>query len=301
MQPWVDAWESALYGPAGFFVRERPLDHFRTSVAVPLFATAVRRLAGLVDAALDFPDPFDIVDLGAGRGELLAALPDVPTRWRLISVDLAPGLPSQVPAVHGLLLANEWLDNVPCEVLFDDRVVLVDATGRETLGDQASAQALAWRDRWWPQGRRVEVGVARDVAWAAAVAQVSRGLAVAVDYAHDVDHRRPTLTGYVSGRQVAPVPDGSVDLTAHVAMDSCAAATGGRVVTQRDALALLGLCPVPPDRSQANADPRGYLALLQRSGQAAELMAPRGLGSFGWLAVPVGIDDPLATCPAWSA
>jgi SAM-dependent MidA family methyltransferase len=300
VQPWVDAWESGLYGPDGFFVRERPLDHFRTSVAVPLFAEAVRRLAGLVDEALGHPDPFDVVDLGAGRGELLAALPDVPSRWRLTSVDLAPGLPSEVPEVHGLLLANEWLDDVPCDVLFDDRVVEVDEAGLESLGATAGPELLAWRERWWPAGRRVEVGLARDRAWAAAVARVSRGLAVAVDYGHDVGHRRPTLTGYRQGTQVPPVPDGDCDLTAHVALDSCAAATGGRVLTQRDALAFLGLSPEPPDRSLATTDPRGYLALLQRSTQAAELMAPRGLGSFGWLCVAVGCDDPLAAVASWS-
>lgn len=300
MQPWVDAWDAALYGAGGFFVVERPLDHFRTSVAVPLFAAAVRRLAGDVDDSLGRPDPFDLVDLGAGRGELLASLPDVPDRWRLSSVDLAPGLPARLPdRIEGLLLANEWLDDVPCEVLFDDAVVLVDAAGLEALGGRAAPESLAWRDRWWPEGRRVEVGLTRDRAWSAAVARVERGVAVAVDYAHDVGHRRPTLTGYRRGTQVPPVPDGSCDLTAHVAMDAVAAATGGRVVTQRDALAHLGLDPVPPDRAMATDDPRGYLALLQRATQAAELMAPRGLGSFGWLTVAVDCDDPLARVPAW--
>ena len=40
------AWDAALYGPSGFYRRERPAAHFRTSVhASPLFATAVARLA----------------------------------------------------------------------------------------------------------------------------------------------------------------------------------------------------------------------------------------------------------------
>jgi hypothetical protein len=43
----------------------------------------------------------------------------------------------------------------------------------------------------------------------------------------------------------------------------------------------------------ADADPRGYLALLQQAGEAAELLDPRGLGAFGWLVQSVGIDDPL--------
>ena len=42
---WSEAWSDALYGSDGFFLREDPLAHFRTNVAVPLFATAVRRLA----------------------------------------------------------------------------------------------------------------------------------------------------------------------------------------------------------------------------------------------------------------
>src|SRR5688500_11292807 len=82
-RPWSEAMQDALYGADGFFLRNAPAGHFRTSVtASPVFATAVRRLAGQVDDALGRPDPFDVVDVGAGRGELLSALPDVPPRWR---------------------------------------------------------------------------------------------------------------------------------------------------------------------------------------------------------------------------
>ena len=304
-RPWSAAAQDALYGPEGFFLQHSPADHFRTSVtASPVFAEAVRRLAGLVDDALGRPDPFDLVDVGAGRGELLAALPDVPARWRLTGVDLAPGpggvrWDAAVPPLEGLLLANEWLDDVPVEVLFDGRVVLVDRDGTESLGEPASADDLAWAARWWPQGRRVEVGRSREQAWAGAVAQVRRGLAVAVDYGHVLGDRgvffdrRPTLTGYRDGRQVPPLPDGSCDLTAHVALDALAAGSGGRVLSQREALLLLGVDATPPPRSLSTTDPRGYLALLQRASQAAELLDRRSLGSFGWVVCPVGIEDPL--------
>ncbi len=120
--------------------------------------------------------------------------------------------------------------------------------------------------------------------------RVDRGLAVAVDYGHVQADRRTTLTGYRNGQQVPPVPDGSCDLTAHVAVDACAAATGARLTTQRDALSALGLTAERPDRELATAD---YLAGLQRAGQAAELLDPRGLGGFSWLVQPVGIGDPL--------
>jgi SAM-dependent MidA family methyltransferase len=291
-RPWSEAMEEALYGDSGFYRHARPADHFRTSVtAGPLFALAVRRLAGLVDEALGRPDPFDVVDLGAGGGELLAALPDVPTRWRLAGVDRHDPWPRDV---QGLVLANELLDNVPLEVTFDGLLVEVSADGTERLGAAASDAARSWAARWWPDRRRVEVGLARDEAWAAAVSCVARGLAVAVDYGHTTADRRTTLTGYRDGRQTAPVPDSSCDLTAHVALDSCAAATGAELWTQREALSLLGISAARPPRALAETDPRGYLALLADAGAAAELLDPRGLGAFGWLVQPVGIADPLA-------
>lgn len=299
-RPWREAWELALYGPDGFFLREVPGRHFRTSVALPPYAVAVRRLAGLVDEALGRPDPFDVVDVGAGRGELLSALADVPARWRLTAVERAPdpGGPlrweREVPSLEGLLLANEWLDDVPAQVLFDGRVVLVDRDGREQLGPPAAPEDLAWAARWWPAGRRVEVGLPRDQAWADAVARLRRGVAVAVDYGHVLGDaatwgdRRPTLTGYRDGRQVPPVPDGSCDVTAHVALDAVAAAAGGRVLRQGDALRALGVDATPPPRALSRTDPRGYLSRLATAQQSATLLDPRGLGSFGWVVTEVG-------------
>ena len=310
--PWSVAWDGALYGPAGFFQRSRPLDHFRTSTANPLYAEAVLTLAERVDVALGRPDPFDVVDVGAGGGELLAALSvHVPSRWRLTGVDLRPrpatwprhvtqaagraGAPNagqaagpawsrDVPPLTGVLLANEWLDSIPLDVLLAGRLLLVGADGQELPGAVADPEQQAWADRWWPAAGRVEVGLSRDHAWAAAVGQVGRGLAVAADYGHLVADRRPTLTGYRDGRQVRPVPDGSCDLTAHVALDSCAAATGGRLLRQAEALAGLGISPRLPEP----VDP-SYAFGLQRASQARELLDVEGLGGFGWLLQEVGL------------
>jgi SAM-dependent MidA family methyltransferase len=296
-RPWREAMQLALYGPDGFYRREAPAEHFRTSVtAGPMFARAVRRLAELVDEALGWPDPFDLVDVGTGRGELLEAmeaLPDVPPRWRLLGVDLGAGWPSEIPLLTGLMFANEWLDNVPLDVTFDGRSVETALDGTERLGPPATEEMIAWAKRWWPDRRRIEIGLTRDTAWVHAVSRVQRGLAVAVDYGHTTADRRTSLTGYRNGHDVAPVPDGSCDLTAHVALDSCSAATGARVVRQREALSLLGISAARPDRSIADTDPYGYLTLLQEAGAAAELLDPRGLGAFGWLVQPVGIEDPL--------
>ncbi|MGW7824242.1 SAM-dependent methyltransferase [Streptomyces puniciscabiei] len=249
---WRAATEAALYGPGGFYRRpEGPAGHFRTSVhASPLFAQAVARLLCRVDEALGRPPALDFVDMGAGRGELvtgvLAALPaDVAARARGYAVELADrpaGLDARITwldtppaAVTGLLFANEWLDNVPVDVAEVDpegvpRLVLVADDGTERLGEPVTGAEADWLARWWPlpgeEGLRAEIGLPRDLAWARAVERVVSGLAVAVDYAHTVGTRPAfgTLTGFREGRETAPVPDGSCDITAHVALDACAAA-----------------------------------------------------------------------------
>ena len=315
---WRAATGTALYSPGGFFVRDDdgPAGHFRTSVhASPLFAGAVARLVDRVDAALGRPTRLDVVDVGAGRGELLTALRGlVPPRARLTGVELRPrpaaldpaiGWRPDVPAdVVGLLIATEWLDNVPVDVAETDaggspRRVLVDpATGTETLGGPIDAADRMWLARWWPPasaGSRAEVGWPRDAAWADAVAAVRRGCALAVDYGHLRDHRPPhgTLTGYRAGRQVPPVPDGSCDVTAHVAMDSAAAAAGTPyvLVTQREALRALGVRGGRPSLDLARSDPAGYLRALSAAGAGAELTEPAGLGGHWWLLHTIGLGE----------
>jgi hypothetical protein len=96
---------------------------------------------------------------------------------------------------------------------------------------------------------------------------------------------------------VHPIPDGTADITAHVALDSLAAASGGRLLSQWEALSLLGIRAEPPSRELATADPRGYLAQLAQASSAAELVDRRGLGAYGWVVVPVGVDDPLVGSP----
>ncbi|MFF8942641.1 SAM-dependent methyltransferase [Streptomyces sp. NPDC014864] len=320
---WRAAAEAALYGPGGFYRRpEGPAGHFRTSVhASPLFARAVARLLCRVDEALGRPATLDFVDMAAGRGELtravLAALPaDVAARTRPCAVEIAArpaGLDPRVAwrteiprRITGLLFANEWLDNVPVEVAEVDsagvpRRVLVRRDGGERLGGPLPEAEAEWLARWWPlpaeQGLRAEIGLPRDEAWAAAASRVERGLAVTVDYAHTAGARPPfgTLTGFREGRETAPVPDGSCDLTAHVALDACAAAgpPGARLLTQRDALHALGITGARPSLALAATDPAEYVRALAQAGEAAELTAADGLGGFGWLCRAVGIADPL--------
>ncbi|MFJ9040882.1 SAM-dependent methyltransferase [Streptomyces sp. NPDC102406] len=315
---WREATEAALYGPHGFYRRpEGPAAHFRTSVhASPLFAGAVARLLCQVDAVLGEPAELVFVDLGAGHGELVSGvlreLPEeVAARVRAVAVEKADrpsGLDhriewrSEAPAgVQGLLFANEWLDNVPLDVVETDadgtpRLVLVREDGTESLDTAPlDAQRRRWLDLWWPlpaePGLRAEVGRPRDEAWSAAVGTLERGLAVAVDYAHARGTRPPfgTLTGFRDGRETTPVPDGSCDITAHVALDACATTPQARVVAQRAALRALGVASGRPPLTLASQDPAAYVRALTRAGEAAELTARGGLGDFGWLVEPVAV------------
>ncbi|HEV2639796.1 MAG TPA: SAM-dependent methyltransferase [Actinocrinis sp.] len=322
--PWSEAMDRALYGPGGFYLGPGgPAAHFRTSVhASDLFATAVVRLLREVDEALGAPADLAFVDLAAGRGELVSAVvaqldgDPLGRRLRPVAVDLA-ARPAELPApvgwlgeapggVTGLLLANEFLDNVPCDLveLTEDgpRQVFVGPDGTERLGPAPESDQQAWLDAWWPLaevGERAEVGLRRDAAWRAAVGSVTRGVAVAIDYSHTRAARPPygTLTGYAHGRQVQPVPDGTCDITAHVALDSCAQAartaqppaSWTMLLTQRQALRRLGVAAERPEHAMASRDPRGYLRALARVGQAAELTAAEGLGGFGWLVQGAGV------------
>ncbi|WP_369149380.1 SAM-dependent methyltransferase [Streptomyces sp. R44] len=311
-QGWREATERALYGPGGFYLRpEGPAGHFRTSVhASPLFAAAVARLLGEVAEELGTAE-VDLVDVGAGRGELLTAVlaavgSSLSVRAYAVERAARPdGLDPRVEwtdrvprGVRGLLFANEWLDNVPADVAEADeagtvRYVEVAPDGTERLGAPVTGPDADWLARWWPlsePGTRAEIGRPRDEAWAAAVASLAAGRAVAVDYAHVRASRPPfgSLTGFRAGREVPPVPDGGCDVTSHVALDACGAAPGGglpvaELVTQREALGRLGVSGERPPLALASTDPAGYVRALASAGEAAELTARGGLGDFLWL------------------
>jgi SAM-dependent MidA family methyltransferase len=302
MVPWQRAWQHALYGPTGFYYRpEGPVGHFRTAAhaAARELVPALHRLAAEHNCTA-------IVDVGAGRGELLAALaahPGPRGTLGLWGVDIVPRPPRLTPAVGwsaglaalpdrvlagALVIAWELLDVIPCPILELDgdgllREVLVEpATGREALGEPASQTDLDWCARWWPtgstyhpddddqeNGERVEVGEPRDRFWAGLVSRSASAGAramLAVDYAHRKSNRPAlgSLTGYRSGRALPPRPDGSMDLTAHVAIDAVAAAglaagaTSSDLTTQHHALLRLGV-------------------------RNNELLDSGGLGGFSWL------------------
>lgn len=271
--PWAQAWRDAS---RAFWATSLPSEHFRTS-AGPGVAPRVAEIIRATDARLRHPADLTIVDIGCGDGALLSLVreqcPDLEGRARWIGIDLRPFArpdvesltamcPTQIPGAPfvGVVMAHEWLDELPCDVVERDadgvdRVLLVDREGCEVLGPALSdgdgcarlgvdaVVAREWLDRWWPlrdPGDRAEVGWRRDRAWAWMGSLLERGTALVTDYGHDRDSRgeadrRGTLVAYRGGRVVTPVPDGTCGVTAHVAVDACAHALPGTVLsTQRD-------------------------------------------------------------------
>jgi SAM-dependent MidA family methyltransferase len=316
---WRAAMARALYGDQGFFTHGGA-HHFRTSAnSSAAFAAAILRVVVAADEALGRPPRLDVVDVGAGTGHLLRQLDSLAPaqlrgRLRLTAVELA-ARPADLPAsiawtdrlaapasVEGLLVATEWLDNVPLDIAAGTplRYMQVEPrTGDESAGPILGATDAAWARTWWPEGR-VELGRTRDEAWAGAVATLARGLALAVDYGHSIVDRprHGTLTGFRGGREVDPVPDGTCDITAHVAVDSARAAgeavagTAAVLTTQARALRALGISGLRPPLDLATADPATYVRELAGASHAAELTDPGGLGAHWWIVQPVGIAEP---------
>jgi len=335
--PWIQAWRLAMptfyqrEQPADHFRTGAHRDGL-----VPLaLAEVVRRTAEALDAEPAGPRMIDVVDVGGGDGSLLEAVmstltrldPQLAMRCRPMVVELRPRppelsavigwivgpAPDSVPrGLTGVLIAHELLDDVPLEVLqIDDagrpREVLVDpTTGHEECGDVASDDAIEWCRAWWPSqspGERLEVGLARDDVWTALTSRLERGLALAIDYAHAREERAVgqyplgTLAGYRDGRAIPPIANGTMNVTAHVALDSCAEAAASRAraagrecvtrfMTQREALTSL----LPEESAIASdASARERLEAIGLRSHRAEAIDPAGLGGFTWLIQQFGV------------
>jgi SAM-dependent MidA family methyltransferase len=302
---WADAWSQAN---RTFYAGHQAEDHFVTSIHVD--EQVANALAKLIDQCHQHHRDRDflVIDVGSGSGRLLEQLrtrvdSDVqllgvdirkrPTdlshdiQWRQVQIgDSVHDVTGTSYASAGVVIAHEFLDDVPCEVFELDenaspRLVLVDpATGAEELGphlnDSATATLLgsirpddvrAWLQAWWPAtrpGARREVGITRQRVWSGLTRSVQDGCAVAIDYAHVRTERIAgtwdggTMKGFRAGRPQRAVPDGSVNITAHVALD-------------------------------ALASPHARLATQDKIvGKPTLTSWPGGLGSYTWLIEPIG-------------
>lgn len=232
---WKQAWDTALYGTSGF-LRTHPMECSTSAASVLAVVSSVGPARG------------DVALLGCA-GTLATQLSDT---GRTVRFDVPEGY-------DGLVVALDWLAHVPTHVVEmgadgHPHVVHVSPlTGRESLGsrlnDTSVPQSIGlWLEEWWPlvdfgTGARAEVGTSRDAAWLGVVTRLGPGgRAIAIDRGHVRDDR--PLRGSLASPSGRSIPDGSRDLTAAVALDAVAAATGSRVVHGADLSHLEFTAPV---------------------------------------------------------
>lgn len=286
---WLDRWNNS-----SFWLDAQPSVHFRTPAT-----TCPSVLGAWVDALLDTHHLDHLVEVGAGDAPATA-------RVRRHAIDLRPvpgvatirarwreGWDCDVAALWDdgkpvLLLAVEWLDDLPCPVVVREGHgwVHLGPWGRtRQVADPADA---AWLQSWWPAGGSADVGRPRDEAWAWFARRLPPGSVLAcVDYGHAAADRpaSSTLAAHRHGRAVPPgTPD--ANLTAHVAVDSLAAAVEDAGAVRLGAGTLADLDIDLPVRE-------GLPGLALRS-ELAAWRAPHHFGGFRWLTHRVGHNGPHA-------
>ncbi|MPY93784.1 MAG: hypothetical protein GEV08_12200 [Acidimicrobiia bacterium] len=296
--------ERALYAPEdGFYASGRGRagrrGDFLTSPEVgPLFGAVLARALEAWWRELGRPDPFTVVEAGAGVGTLarsvLAASPGVPLRY--VAVERAAPLREQHPEgvksledlpegpVLGVVVANELLDNLPFRLLDPEGEVHVDEQGGEVL--LASELAL-------PRHGRVPAQEEAGRWLRRALGCLERGRVLLFDYGSttaELEHRDwrswvRTYQGHQRGGHPFAEP-GSQDVTCEVAWDQLSAvATPARRRTQRaflEAWGIDGLVAEGRRDWQARAHLGDLAALRARSRvrEAEALLDPTGLGAF---------------------
>ncbi|CAB4891145.1 MAG: hypothetical protein F2923_00925 [Actinobacteria bacterium] len=268
-KPWKEAWEEAAFGSSGFYLQQHPYEHFATSVSQDGLASS---LLPYLLRALDQLERVTVVDVGAGDGDLGVQLHNLlgismRSRVHFLALDVRPrpsNLPECIEWVQGdaratiasvepgnmLLIAHEFLDDLPCDVVEVDQACLAhlgvmdEETRHLNFGPvlcfPAHERQIQWLEKWWPAKRplmRAEIGSSRDEFWNLATSRITAGFAIAIDYGHVSQDRQRglwdggTLAGYRHAMTVTPVADNSVNLTAHVAMDAIAESSFGNPQT----------------------------------------------------------------------
>ena len=294
MTGFAEFMERALYHPEhGFYERGgagRRGGHFITSPETgPLFGAVVGRMLDRRWEELGRPDPFTVVDAGAGPGTLARtvakAQPGCTPALRWINVErsaagrAAHTVGESTPAmpegpITGVIIANELLDNLPLR-LFDGR------------GDEVGDHRPSAETRLTPRQDRA-------CAWLAQALDIlSQGTVVVIDYMSTTGQMaaRPwpewlrTYRGHQRGDDPWAAP-GTQDITCEVALDQLSAlCQPTRVTSQAAWLKAHGIGELVAEGQaawQAGAA-RGDLAALAGRSRALEseaLLDPAGLGGF---------------------
>ena len=218
---------AALYWPRGGYYASRLAfgprgDFFTAPLTHPVFGALVARQLAQMWRALGSPDPFWVLEPGAGTGTLgrdaaRSAASDDPgfaAALRYVGVDLrAPGdapVSSVRPAarvrsngmpfrgVRGVVVANELLDAMPvhrvtvAEGALRELYVGLDADGgfEERTGEPSTpalAQRLGALGLTLSEGCRAEINLGLDAWWTEVAGALDVGYVLIIDYGHEAD------------------------------------------------------------------------------------------------------------------
>lgn len=317
--PFAVFMELALYGPSGFYSgpiggRAGRRGDFLTSPEVgPLFGAVLARFLDIEWDRLDRPDPYTVVDAGAGPGTLaravLAAGPACRDALRYIAVEVSadqremhpvgvesrPDLPAG--GIDGVVLANELLDNVPFGLAVYDggwRQSFVIDAGDGTFAEVLAAP-LGSRPGQLPEraahGARAPLQHAAAGWLEEARAIVRRGRVVVVDYARPSTAELAALPwrswlrtyrGHDRGEHYLAAP-GDQDITCDVALDQLPEPDVVR--SQSQFLQRFGIDELVAEGQRAWAAAThppdlATMAMRSRMREAEALLDPAGLGAF---------------------
>jgi SAM-dependent MidA family methyltransferase len=339
--PFDEFMRIALYEPREGYFASGPLrsarsGDFLTSPEVsPLFGATLGRFAA-GEAERISVEPLDVVEVGAGTGSLLRPLLDhleassLPTRAAAVEVSPAARtiLADRVPeaeivgdvaeigtGLHGVVVANELLDNLPAAVAvrrgvgWSERLVETDEDGFRFCEAPARASVAEWAERHSgevAEGGLVEVQIEAAAWLRAAIERLTAGSVVVIDYgdtAEGLASRRAegTVRTY-RAHHLGPDPltePGRTDITMDVdfgALAATAVEAGASVTVSRQAefLAEWGLGErllELREREYALArsgDPIERLRVRDLRTGGETLLHPRGLGDFRVLVARVG-------------
>ena len=294
MTEFAEFMERALYDPEHGFYESggagRRGGHFITSPEVgPLFGAAVGRMLDRRWDELGQPDPFTVVDAGAGPGTLARTVAKAEPRCtpalRWINVERsAAGQAAHTVGmsaatmpdgpITGVIVANELLDNLPLRLFDPDgHEVGENPPNPETRLTLRQDQACAWQ--------------------AQALSILDRGTVVVIDYMSTTEDMaaRPwpewlrTYRGHERGDDPWTAP-GTQDITCEVALDQLAAVCPPtRVTDQAEWLRGHGIDELVTEGIAAwrAGAARGDLVALagrSRAIEAEALLDPAGLGGF---------------------
>lgn len=305
----------ALYGPNGFYTRGggqagRRGDFITSPEVGPLFGAVIARALDTWWVELGRPDPYVVVDAGAGPGTLarsvLAAKPLCLAALRYVAVEISAAQRAMHPAgvssvavmptepFTGVVIANELLDNLPFRLFVHDggwREAFVTSEGERFVERLVTVSAPpTCLPTSAAHGARVAVQEAARTFVEDALAVIQTGRLIVIDYCTTTESMagrpwRQWLRAYAGhdrgSHYLSSV--GEQDVTVEVALDQLPQPTS--VSTQVEFLRQHGIDLLVAEGQAAWKQAAGSpdlkaMTMRSRVREAEALLDPAGLGGF---------------------